>query len=107
MRFGTAPRTTAFWGLARPVTLRATRPRALRRTRTSNTTLVHVPRCAAENPSNHRVECCRAPARHAHAPSCDLFRLLPGYIGDGVAPNDMVTNIEHDVSRNPYLLIVE
>ena len=107
MRFGTAPRTTAFWGLARPVTLRATRPRALRRTRTSNTTLVHVPRCAAENPSNHRVECCRAPARHAHAPSCDLFRLLPGYIGDGVAPNDMVTNIEHDVSRNPHLLIVE
>jgi hypothetical protein len=107
MGCGTAPHTTAFWGLARPVTLRATRQRALRRTRTSNTTLVHVLRCAAENPFNHRVECCRAPARHADTPGGDLFRLLPGYVGDGVAPNDIVINIEHDVSRNPHLLIVE
>jgi len=79
----------------------------LRGTRTSNTTLLHVLRCAAENAVNHRVERCRAPARHADTPGCDLFRLLPGYVGDGVAPNDMVINIEHDVSRNPHLRIVE
>jgi len=27
-----------------------------------DSTLVHALRCAAENPSNHRVECCRAAA---------------------------------------------
>jgi hypothetical protein len=76
-------------------------------TRSSNTILVHVLRYSAENPFNHRVECCGTPTRHADAPGRNLFRLLPGYVGDGVAPNDMAINIEHDVSRNPHLVIVE
>ena len=80
---------------------------ASRRTRSAKITLVHLLRCAAENPFNHRVECCRAPARHADTPGCDPSRLLPGYVGDGVAPNEVIINIEHDVSRNPHLFIVE
>lgn len=73
----------------------------------SHTTLVHVLPCTAENPFNDRVKCCRAPPRRADTPGCDLFRLLPGNVGDGVAPNDMLIDVEHDVSRNPHFLIVE
>jgi hypothetical protein len=68
---------------------------------------VHVLRCGAENPFNYGVKYCRTPTRHADAPGRNLFRLLPGNVGDGVAPNDMAINIEHDVSRNPHLVIVE
>jgi len=90
-----------------PGSVTVTRRRPSRCTMTSCTTLVHVLRSAAEYPFNYRVECCRAPVGHADTPGSDLFRLLPRYVRDGVAPDNMAINIEHDISRNPHLLIVE
>ena len=90
-----------------PGSVAVTRRRPSRCTMTSCTTLVHVLRSAAEYPFNYRVECCRAPVGHADTPGSNLFRLLLRYVRDGVAPDNMAINIEHDISRNPHLLIVE
>jgi hypothetical protein len=73
----------------------------------SNTALLHVLRCAAENAVNHGVERCGTPARYADTPGGDPIGFLRGYVGDGVASNDVAIDIEHDVPSYPHPLIVE
>jgi hypothetical protein len=69
--------------------------------------LLNVKRGATEHLVNDCIEDCRTPVRHSDTPRGDLLRLPRGYAGNAMASHDMVIDVEHDVSRDPPLLIVE
>jgi hypothetical protein len=69
--------------------------------------LLNVKRGGTEHPINDRIEDCRTPVRHSDTPRGDLLRLSRGYVGNAMASHYMGIDIEHDVSRDPPLLIVE